>query len=342
MDTEEVAEGVTKQHLNRRQVLRFAVDEAGAMTLVSHGTRYTCRILDLSLGGCRLSTDEKLMLGDSVRVELTFRVNGILFRFPGVTRWTEGRTNFGIEFSAMSSRRKAELAEIIAEIAEEAAASAARLAAAEEAARDREVAEAAEAELRLRQAMQRLVEQESQRKQAEHPEDPEQAEQETRRKLAERVNQRRQAEREALQLAAQFRSAAAAPLVPERIRPEQSVPAPPLEKLAPRERRVASRHEVDTSAVIHLINISSKQSGRIIDLSLGGCRIETDERFPVGIYTRVETEFHLEGLPFRLGGVVQALHKGRIVGLRFLDMSSRKREQLEQLIAEIEESRASR
>jgi hypothetical protein len=72
---------------------------------------------------------------------------------------------------------------------------------------------------------------------------------------------------------------------------------------------------------------------------VGGCRIRTDERFPVGIYTRVETEFRLEGLPFRLGGVIQAVHDRdrRLVGIRFLDMSIRKREQLEQLIEEIEE-----
>jgi hypothetical protein len=96
---------------------------------------------------------------------------------------------------------------------------------------------------------------------------------------------------------------------------------------------------VDTSAVIFLVNVGSKLSGRILDLSVGGCRIRADERFPVGIYTRVETEFRIEGLPFRLGGVIQAVHDRdrRLVGIRFLDMSSRKREQLEQLIEEIEE-----
>jgi hypothetical protein len=98
---------------------------------------------------------------------------------------------------------------------------------------------------------------------------------------------------------------------------------------------------VDTTAVVFLINVGSKLSGRILDLSLGGCRIRTDERFPVGIYTRVETEFLLEGLPFRLGGVIQAVHdrNRRLVGIRFLDVSARKREQLEQLIQEIEETR---
>jgi c-di-GMP-binding flagellar brake protein YcgR len=106
-----------------------------------------------------------------------------------------------------------------------------------------------------------------------------------------------------------------------------------------RDRREASREEVDTTAVIFLVKIASRLRGRILDLSLSGCRIRADERFPVGIYTRVETEFQLEGLPFRLGGVIQAIHDKRTVGIRFLDMSSRKREHVEELIEDIREMR---
>jgi c-di-GMP-binding flagellar brake protein YcgR len=106
---------------------------------------------------------------------------------------------------------------------------------------------------------------------------------------------------------------------------------------AKRDRRAQARHPVDTAAAILLIKIGSRLRGRIEDLSASGCRILCDERFPVGIYTRVETEFCLEGLPFRLGGVIQAIHDRRTVGIRFLDMSGRKREQIEQLIVEIEQ-----
>jgi hypothetical protein len=49
----------------------------------------------------------------------------------------------------------------------------------------------------------------------------------------------------------------------------------------------------------------------------------------------VETEFRIEGLPFRLGGVTQAIYDPFNVGIRFLDMSERKLEQLLQLIDEI-------
>jgi PilZ domain len=102
-----------------------------------------------------------------------------------------------------------------------------------------------------------------------------------------------------------------------------------------RRQRAEQREPVDTSAVLRLIDIAADVHGRILDVSIGGCRIRTDKRFPVGIFRRVEAEFRFEGLPFRLGGVTQALYDPFSVGIRFLDMSDRKREQLMQLIEEI-------
>jgi PilZ domain len=107
----------------------------------------------------------------------------------------------------------------------------------------------------------------------------------------------------------------------------------------PRERRTGPRQPVDTSATIYLIKVGSRMRGQILDLSLGGCRIRTDNRFPVGIYTRVETEFRLHGQAVLLGGVVQAVHDRNQVGIRFLDVSQRKRDQLVELIEELGEAR---
>ncbi len=61
----------------------------------------------------------------------------------------------------------------------------------------------------------------------------------------------------------------------------------------------------------------------------------------MGVYTRVETEFRLDGLPFRLDGVLRGIQDGdwSNIGIRFLEMSSRKREQVEQLIEEIREQK---
>jgi hypothetical protein len=110
---------------------------------------------------------------------------------------------------------------------------------------------------------------------------------------------------------------------------------------AGRDRRQQSRHEVSSSATILLVNIGSTLRGHILDLSVTGCRISTDERFPAGIYTRVETEFRLEDLPLRLGGVIQSIYDRNTVGIRFLDLNDREREQVMGLIGEIEQLRTS-
>src|SRR3984957_16225675 len=110
---------------------------------------------------------------------------------------------------------------------------------------------------------------------------------------------------------------------------------------AGRERRQQIRHEVSSSATILLVNAGSKLQGHILDLSVTGCRICTAERFPAGIYTRVETEFRREELPLLLGGVIQSIYDQNTVGIRFLDLSEPEREKVLGLIGEIEQLRTS-
>jgi hypothetical protein len=251
---------------SRRNTPRYGVDGEARLLLVQHGSIHPCRIVDLSLTGCRLRTKEKFPAGAKLRVEISFKVRGLAFRFSGVTQWTDGRHLAGIRFVDVPLRRREDLVEALGEVAAENEAKAAKLAA-----------------------------------------------------------EKRVEEQQAV--------AAAQPA--EEAPAQSAVPAPA--KAAGRERREQLREEINTSVVIHLINIASRLPGRILDLSRSGCRIHTDERFPVGIYTRVETEFHMDGLPFRLGGVVQSIHDRNTVGIRFLDMSDRRREQIEQLMELIHE-----
>jgi c-di-GMP-binding flagellar brake protein YcgR len=105
-----------------------------------------------------------------------------------------------------------------------------------------------------------------------------------------------------------------------------------------RERRTQPRTAVDSAATLILVKTGARLKGRILDLSVGGCRIRSEQRFSLGIYTRVETEFRFGGLPFLLAGVIQAVHDPFTLGIRFLDVSQRKREQVEQLVAELAEN----
>ena len=105
--------------------------------------------------------------------------------------------------------------------------------------------------------------------------------------------------------------------------------------ISARERRVQARESVDSFASVLVVKSGSRLKGRIVDLSRTGCGIRLDERHQRGIYTRVEVEFRLEGLPFRLGGVTQSIRDKHTIGIRFLDMSERKLSQVVELIAEL-------
>jgi hypothetical protein len=323
MDAEENGKVLAQKPSNRRSAPRLPVDGPASLLFLKHGASVACRVVDLSLGGCLIEAQEQLLACILLRVEVSFKVNGLAFRFNGVTQWTDGRCRVGIRFVDLPSRRKDELAELLCEVEQENAAKAAKQAA-------------------------KKIEEPALEEVAESCEEPQPGPTLDSRSVCP-VPMREQPAVCAVVdpgacLSQESRAAASLPGTRSVISAEAEVQSAPsvqrLAKPAKRERRTQSRHEVDTSAVIYLVNVGSKLPGRILDLSMGGCRIRTDERFPVGIYTRVETEFRLEGLPFRLGGVIQSIHDQQQVGLRFLDMSDRKREQVEQLIEEIEEMRA--
>jgi c-di-GMP-binding flagellar brake protein YcgR len=278
----------------RRSLPRYPVDEDTVLLLTSHGVPMPGRIEDLSLSGCRVRARDRISATAGSRIEISFKVNGVSFRFNGIVAWTHGANMAGIRFVNMIPRRKAELAEIVGEME------------AEQAAR----AEAVNPEVESQGTLSNQEALSPPLLQASQPA-PEQS---------------TQPENAGVK--------SATPLAPTNAGPDEtnSAPAP-----RPADRRGSVRHAVDTSAIVLLINIGSTLRGRIVDLSQSGCRIRTQERFPVGIFTRVETEFHLQGLPFRLGGVVQAIHDRNTVGIRFLDLSDRRRQQMADLIREIQQ-----
>jgi c-di-GMP-binding flagellar brake protein YcgR len=293
MESAEKAEELESGIQNHRAVPRHGVDEEALLLLLSHGSTFPCRIVDISQGGCRIRTKEQFPAGSMVRVEVNFKVRGIAFRFSGMTQWTDGRQLVGVRFMDVPLRRREELVEALFEVAAENAAKAAQQA-------ERKETRQTPVQIPALAIVARA-----------HP-------------LPETVP--------ALPGDARLRPAESNKAEAQ---PASMSPAQPTG----RDRRETLREAVDTTATIILIKIASRLQGRILDLSLSGCRIRTDERFPVGIYTRVETEFRIAGLPFRLAGVVQAVHDRQTVGIRFLDMSSRKREQVEELIRDIREGK---
>lgn len=301
MDGKEHEERCASRGEEARAHARYSTDEECTLLLLNHGLPVTARILDLSLEGCRVRTRETWMGKTGRPVEIAFKVNGCVFRFSGMVRWCNSQRMVGIHFENMIARRKEELTEVI----EEMAAAAAR----------KQTGNSPDAEPQAPGPV--LVEAKA---------------------IASPPAAPGAAQTAAAPVFGRTIEAAVAPRPAEAAAPAMETAAPQPAK--PRDRRAQSRHEIDSSATIFLIKVASALRGRIIDLSLGGCRIRTDERFPVGIYTRVEVEFHLEGLPFRLGGVIQAIHNRNTVGIRFLDLSERKRQQVQELIDELAQTHA--
>jgi hypothetical protein len=296
----------------RRAHPRYPVDVCAALLLVNHGRSIAGQMIEVSESGCRLRTPFPFTAGIKTQVEIAFRIHGRAFRFDGVVEWAQAR-HVGVRFVDVPLRRRLELFDLLLESeADLAAQAAAKVFAAQPLSKSpsRTGAQPAHNPTDRKTKIQPFAESAQPGKLPHAGSDPQ-------------MNATRQ------------------PL------PEQTDSASSSSHVQHQashrgyDRRTQTRVAVDTSVDMILIHVGCRLPGRIQDMSVGGCRIHTDEPFPVGIFTRVETEFRLQGLPFRLIGVIQAVHdqQRQIVGVRFLDMSARKREQVEQLIKEIERER---
>jgi c-di-GMP-binding flagellar brake protein YcgR len=301
----------------RRSFPRYTVDCPAAVTPLTGSGTMRGRLIDLSRGGCRLEMPERVFLGILCRVEVQFQLRGIAFRVVGVTAGTRTSQSFAVRFLDLPRRREQELAEVLAEVANLASgtqdkqAGETRLPPPPNTAISAPAPPAVPASAALPDSLPPSI---SKDKTAPNP--PEPAPPETAKAPSEhRASDGRVSDRRA---------------------PDRSAPDRRLS-----DRRASNRHAVDTRANLILVKSAISMSGCILNLSLGGCRVRTDERFNVGIYTRLEAEFFLHGLPFRVGGVSQAILDKNTIGIRFLDMSDRRRDQLAELMAEIAEAEGS-
>jgi c-di-GMP-binding flagellar brake protein YcgR len=103
-----------------------------------------------------------------------------------------------------------------------------------------------------------------------------------------------------------------------------------------RNRRKDPRYTVDGAGSLQLVHQGSTIDCRIIDLSLGGCQIRAEGQFLAGPMVRVEVLFRVLGETLRIAGVTQWTRQKQWIGIRFLDVTERKRTALLQLIHEIE------
>ena len=115
-----------------------------------------------------------------------------------------------------------------------------------------------------------------------------------------------------------------APVLPRRERPELDG-----------DHKAQDLEEGEYPAVLHFLKDDSQLAGHMVDLSLEACMVGMNQPFARGTQVRVEVEFQMRGLHFRLLGVTKAVHGKRTVEILFLEMSGRKRGDLTQVISEL-------
>lgn len=104
-----------KQRLQRTQGRAFErhlMDQAFG-TLRYRGRNLRCQILDLSVGGCCLETEEPFTAGAIAGVEVHIALFGIEIQIPGQTQWIEDENLIGIKFIHPGVRTKNQVASII-------------------------------------------------------------------------------------------------------------------------------------------------------------------------------------------------------------------------------------
>lgn len=101
-----------------------------------------------------------------------------------------------------------------------------------------------------------------------------------------------------------------------------------------RERRGSQRYETSADAVVVLLGHGMKVNGWVEDLSQSGCKVEMEVLPAIPAGRRVEIAFQVNRQGLRLAGLVQ-WSDGRRIGVCFDDLSGRRLEDLNEVIAEL-------
>jgi hypothetical protein len=104
-----------------------------------------------------------------------------------------------------------------------------------------------------------------------------------------------------------------------------------------RERRVHHRYEIDAEAKLSVVNSDRTIACTVLELSLSGCRVHSENTNGIARNTQVEVQFVNCGLPLRIAANVQVKTGEHLIGLKFLNMSSRMKDRLNNLIWEVAE-----
>ncbi|HWG21717.1 MAG TPA: PilZ domain-containing protein [Terracidiphilus sp.] len=105
----------------------------------------------------------------------------------------------------------------------------------------------------------------------------------------------------------------------------------------PGDHRRFPRLECGGIADVRVLPNGGKEMGLLINLSKRGCCFLADEPLLGHAGNTIEVHLKIKGTDLRLAGVIRHIYKQRRAGVEFIDICARKREQLEEVIAELAE-----
>lgn len=108
--------------------------------------------------------------------------------------------------------------------------------------------------------------------------------------------------------------------------------------ITPAERRRHERFPVEGDAEVLVAEGSQLFRGRVQDISLSGCFIETRARLRTVIGAPVEMVFRANGVMLRLSANVRTVRFGVGAGFLFEELSPHMRQELERLIETLKRS----
>jgi hypothetical protein len=80
-----------------------------------------------------------------------------------------------------------------------------------------------------------------------------------------------------------------------------------------------------------------KETGTLVNLSKRGCCFLADEALRGCEGAPIEVHLKVRGIDIRVRGIIRHVHKWRRAGIEFVEISDRKREQIEELMGELAE-----
>jgi hypothetical protein len=90
-------------------------------------------------------------------------------------------------------------------------------------------------------------------------------------------------------------------------------------------------------ADIRVIPDGAKESGALLNLSKRGCCFRADKPLCGQAGTTVEVHLKVKGIELRMSGIIRHVYKGVRAGIEFVALSTRKREQVDELISDLYE-----